>query len=162
VARLVPGDGREAGAEARHQPGGSEDAEQRALPGECQVALDDQVIGHHRLHPRAAVARIAAHAVGGVDQFVLEDVPKAEVVVLADRLQGSVQAAPNLEHFLEKALEEDRVPSLVRQLGGEEDPLVLLGRGMEDRRQRVGHCLLTDEEQRHRPPHLAADALVHG
>src|ERR1700730_7445357 len=72
VARLVSGHGREAGGEARHQSSASEVAQEVALAGQGEVALDDQVVGDDRLHPGPPVCRLAAHQVGGVGPGGLE------------------------------------------------------------------------------------------
>ena len=63
-----------------------------------------------------------------------------ELEVLLDRL--GVRA----DHLAVEAVEEDAVARLVRDLGGEEDPLIVGRRGDRERQQLRGHALLADEE----------------
>ena len=65
------------------------------------------------------------------------------------------------DDLLHEALEEDRVAGLVDLLGGEEVLLLLARRGVDERREVVGHRVLADEEHRVVPQRGAALVLGH-
>ena len=66
------------------------------------------------------------------------------------------RAVAALDHLVHEALEEHRVARLVDLLGGEEVLLLLARRGVDERREVVGHRVLAVEEHRVVPQRGAA------
>jgi hypothetical protein len=157
VPRLVASHCRETRDKARHHVDVPERAKQTALAGDREVALDDQVIGNDAFDPSPLVVRLAADEVHSLHELVLKYLPEAFGCARIDCVQRSMQTSADSEHVLKEPLKEHRVPCLIRDLRGEEDPLVLVGRRMKERRQRVRDRLLADEEERHRVLHDLAD-----
>jgi len=115
------------------------------------------VVGHDRVHKGDGVLGIEPAGVDRVDELDVED-PAVAGARLGPELEHC-RADPALvvEDLGEEALEEDRMPGLVGDLGREEDPLVLQRGGVEHRRQGVGDDLLADEEEDHRRPERLLD-----
>jgi len=72
-------------------------------------------------------AGLAANGVDRLDEVVLEDAAEPPGRLGPTTLERLAQAAVDLEHLVEEALEEHGVPGLVGDLRGQEDALVLEG-----------------------------------
>ena len=135
---------------ARRQVVGDE-----VLAGLGERRLDDEVVHRHRLRElgaRAVAAQLVDHAVEHLER--LHEAP-GELRPRGLQRAGD-RAVAALDHLVHEAVEEHRVARLVDLLGGEEVLLLLARRGVDERRQVVGHRVLAVEEHRVVPQRGAA------
>ena len=147
VALLVLGDVVHPGAERRQQVVALQVGLDEVLARLGERRLDDDVVHRHRL--RELRARAVAPQLVGDPVEVLEGLDEAVGQLAARRLEPARDRAVAEPHDLvHEALEEDGVARLVDLLRGEEVLLLLARRGVDERRQVVGHRVLAVEEQR--------------
>ncbi len=144
---LVERDVAHALAERRQQLALLEVVGNHVLAGLREPRLDHDVVERDRggeLRLRAVGTQLVGHRVEAI-----EDLAKARRELGANGVErGRGRPRADAADLLHKALEEDRVSSLIDLLGGEEVLLLLARSRIDVRREIVGDGVLAPEEER--------------